>query len=1093
MILPSANHRIRDIKIHGAEDAVRRAQAGGDRLLFVINHPSHSDAQVLGDVQRRLGIRSCFMAAYDVFLRSRFCAWSMQKLGNFSIDREGSDRKAMAAAIKVLKEGRRGLNIFPEGNVYLSNDRVTPFLDGAAFIALKAEGALADGVPVKIVPVSLKLTHLTVPREAITMRLQKLAEDSGYIFPNGMKEDPMDAVLGLGHHIIRQLLSEHGYAAALRNSSELPLFDLLENFLEELVSKVEVALGCAVPAKGGMPARIGKIRSRIHQLRMTAGGAGDRSLHGLARRAILALRIHGYLTPYLTEKPSIDRYDETVERIAEDFYSKAMPRTGPRRALVHIHEPLEVGTFLADAGGDIRKAIPMLTRRIQETVQTGVDDLNALNDAPGDNPVHKAMRFELAELFGEHPLGDAPDVPFQFTEAEAALEQAVGLNPVDFKVRPADGAEPKILGFDAAGIVVKCGDRASIFKEGDAVYYAGDVTRPGSNAEFQLVDERIVGKRPASLDAATSAALPLTALTAWESLFHRLPIDFETPEKNTGKTLLIIGGAGGVGSIAIQLAKLAGLTVIATASRPESTEWCRGLGADHIINHRGDMPEQLHSLGFDSVDYIANYNDIDGAWQAMGVMIAPQGGIVLITEHKDHLDLGGPFKMKSVSIHWEFMFTRAMFGTEDMIEQHRILNRVSGLIDEGKIKATANDTLSPINAVNILEGHRRMESRIRNGIAVGLPLAALVLITVNSWSVLAAADDRPEPPETRPTCNEIVLASEVEWTPLNPDRGDKGPQAGTLWGNRGADEQSGFLIKFADGFSSPPHIHNITYRGVVMSGEVLNDDPAAGEMWMPAGSYWTQPAGEVHITAARGERNMAFLQIEAGPYLVQPAQQAYDNGERPVNMHAENIVWLDADESARITVPDDVDPDEGPEMTFLWGSRDTDRTGGALLRLPAGFEGELRSDATEFRAVVITGEPRLTLCGEEDTTLLPTGSYFGSAAGAAHLISSEEDCMIYIRSNGSFELIQSGNRETGNPRGFAFVTMDSQEAGEKAIDMLDGQKFDGRELKVNEAEDRRSSHPADRPARVSMKIPKQRPVDDRPIGKDGKRVRYKGI
>ncbi|WP_411826493.1 lysophospholipid acyltransferase family protein [Luteolibacter sp. AS25] len=382
VILRSKEHRISDIRIHGAEDAVRKAQAAGDRLVFVINHPSHSDAQVLGEVQRRLGVRSCFMAAYDVFLRSKFCAWSMQKLGNFSIDREGSDRKAMAAAIQVLKDGERGLNVFPEGNVYLSNDRVTPFLDGAAFIALKAQAAL-KGASVKIIPVSIKLTHLAVPREEITARLQKLAEDSGYIFPKGMKEEPMDAVLGLGHHIIRRLLSDHGFADALRNYDELPLFDLLKNFLEELVSKEEVALGCVASGKDSMPARIGRIRSRIHQLRMSAGGAGDKTLHGLAQRAILALRIHGYLTPYLTEKPSIDRYDETVERIAEDFYSKAMPRTGPRRALVSIREPLAVADYLKEAGGDLRRVIPVLTRKIQRSVQDGVDELNALNKAPG--------------------------------------------------------------------------------------------------------------------------------------------------------------------------------------------------------------------------------------------------------------------------------------------------------------------------------------------------------------------------------------------------------------------------------------------------------------------------------------------------------------------------------------------------------------------------------------------------------------------------------------------------------------------------------------------------------------------------------------
>ena len=301
--------------------------------------------------------------------------------------------------------------------------------------------------------------------------------------------------------------------------------------------------------------------------------------------------------------------------------------------------------------------------------------------------------------------------------------EAVGLNPVDFKVRPGDGDDPKTLGFDAAGVVVSTGEDSSIFEEGDLVYYAGDVTRPGSNAEYQLVDERIVGKRPTSLDAATSAALPLTALTAWESLFHRLHIDIDSPEENAGKSLLIIGGAGGVGSIAIQLAKLAELTVIATASREESADWCRKLGADHIINHHGDMPAQLRDLGIANANYIANFNNVDQVWEAMGEMIAPQGGVVLITGHEKHLDMAGAFKMKSVSIAWEFMFTRSMFKTDDIIEQHHILNRVASLIDEGKLLATANDNLSPINADNILEGHRRLES----GKSIGK-------LTVSGWA-----------------------------------------------------------------------------------------------------------------------------------------------------------------------------------------------------------------------------------------------------------------------------------------------------------------------------------------------------------------------
>jgi NADPH:quinone reductase-like Zn-dependent oxidoreductase len=173
---------------------------------------------------------------------------------------------------------------------------------------------------------------------------------------------------------------------------------------------------------------------------------------------------------------------------------------------------------------------------------------------------------------------------------------------------------------------------------------------------------------------------------------------------------LIIGGAGGVGSIAIQLAKLAGLTVVATASRNESADWCRNLGADHIINHHEAMPPQLKNLGLETVDYIANFNDVDRVWEAMADMIAPQGSLVLITGHQNQLNLGGTLKLKSARICWEFMFTRSMYQTDDMIEQHHILTRVAKLVDDGKLIATANDRLSPINAGNILEGHRRLES-----------------------------------------------------------------------------------------------------------------------------------------------------------------------------------------------------------------------------------------------------------------------------------------------------------------------------------------------------------------------------------------------
>ncbi len=381
LILPGANHRISEITLDGEMEMLREAMAKGDRLLFVINHPTHSDAQVLTEIHRRLGVPSCFMAAYDVFLRSPFNAWCMQQMGNFSIDREGSDRKAMTAAIKVLTDGKMALNIYPEGNVFLTNDRLAPFLDGAAFIALKAQAAL-DEAEVKVVPISVKYTHLTAPRETVSQRLRELATASGYCFPKGAADHPVEAVLGVGCHVLGGLLVRHGFdGGASADRSEL--HGRLGDWADGLVAYVEKGLGISNALNHPLPARISKVRSTIHQIRTDPAEAKHPEIDGLAERAILAIRIHGYQQPYLTEHPSIDRYDETVERIAEDFHSRAMPRTGPRRAMAVIHPPLSVGAYLNAAGGKMRAAIPALTKAMSDTVQSGIDALNAKNDAPG--------------------------------------------------------------------------------------------------------------------------------------------------------------------------------------------------------------------------------------------------------------------------------------------------------------------------------------------------------------------------------------------------------------------------------------------------------------------------------------------------------------------------------------------------------------------------------------------------------------------------------------------------------------------------------------------------------------------------------------
>ena len=286
---------------------------------------------------------------------------------------------------------------------------------------------------------------------------------------------------------------------------------------------------------------------------------------------------------------------------------------------------------------------------------------------------------------------------------------AVSVNPVDTKQRAAAGnlAQPRVLGWDAAATVEAIGPEVTLFKPGDQVYYAGDISRPGSNSELQLVDERIVGSKPGSLDFAQAAAIPLTAITAWEAFFDRMKIDVGGAQR--GATLLIIGGAGGVGSIGIQLAKIAGVTVIATASRAESAAWVRELGAHHVVDHSRPMAPQLEALGMKHVDYIANFNDTDRYWQAMCELIRPQGAIVSIVANRGPLAQDA-LRAKSATLCWESMFTRPRLGLPDMIEQHRLLDHVGAWIDAGRIHGTLRETLSPINAANMRAAHRRIES-----------------------------------------------------------------------------------------------------------------------------------------------------------------------------------------------------------------------------------------------------------------------------------------------------------------------------------------------------------------------------------------------
>lgn len=300
-----------------------------------------------------------------------------------------------------------------------------------------------------------------------------------------------------------------------------------------------------------------------------------------------------------------------------------------------------------------------------------------------------------------------------------------------------------------------------------------------------------------------------------------------------------------------------------------------------------------------------------------------------------------------------------------------------------------------------------------------LTALALTSIVAAGCSHTQATTDSKTPNTAAGSTTELVLTPDIEWGPLNPARGDKGPKAGKLWGDRTGTGPSGFLVKFVDGFSSPPHIHNITYRGVVISGLVHNDDPEAADMWMPAGSFWTQPAGEIHITAAKGRNNVAYIEIDNGPYLVLPTEQAFEDEEKPINVDKSNIVWLDASNLTWITPPGspgspgrsgthaNAATADGPGIAFLWGEPQDDQLNGTLLKLPAGFHGTIQTHGPTFRAVVIQGRPKYREPGKAGGNVMEPGNYFGSQGPSTYQLSSDagEAAILYIRTEGKYEVV----------------------------------------------------------------------------------------
>jgi zinc-binding alcohol dehydrogenase family protein len=287
---------------------------------------------------------------------------------------------------------------------------------------------------------------------------------------------------------------------------------------------------------------------------------------------------------------------------------------------------------------------------------------------------------------------------------------AISVNPIDTKMRMRAEAGPgewKVLGWDASGTVESTGSACELFKPGDEVFYAGSLVRQGTNSEFHVVDERIVGRKPANVSHAQAAALPLTAITAWEALFHRLEI--ETPVPGGANAVVIIGGAGGVGSIAIQLARAVdGLAVVATAARPESEAWVRGLGAHHVIDHAAAIAPQIAALGLGAPSYVFSTTQTDRHFEDIVEAISPQGRFCLIDDPSlfDFRKL----KRKSVSLHWELMFTRSLYSTPDMIEQHRLLNELSTLVEKGAVKTTLAENYGRICAGNLRKAHALIES-----------------------------------------------------------------------------------------------------------------------------------------------------------------------------------------------------------------------------------------------------------------------------------------------------------------------------------------------------------------------------------------------
>lgn len=385
LVLGGRNHRIRGLELENRDWIQPLRKDPGTRLLVVSNHSTHSDPQILTEVLRRCGVLTCTMAAYDVFCRGRIQAWAMQHCGGFSVDRDGSDRESLRTAVDVLAGGRYALTIFPEGNVYFTNDRPAPFLEGAAFIALKAQKALNDTAAVTVVPISIKATHLTDQRPAVRQRIETIAETLGTtVHP---ETDLLEEFKRVGLMAMERNLHQRGI---LPEDPSDELTDTVRRCAEQLIEDLEQKTGLSPKSNQTPVDRIRRIRGTIHQVRTDPERSLDHpAASAWADEAMLAMRLLGYTMPYLEEDPTLDRFAETTERFLEDLYAQLSPPFADRFAYTRINQPIRLPDLLAPGPKGSRQAVESITQAMESAVQDGLDHINTHNPHPGGKPFNE--------------------------------------------------------------------------------------------------------------------------------------------------------------------------------------------------------------------------------------------------------------------------------------------------------------------------------------------------------------------------------------------------------------------------------------------------------------------------------------------------------------------------------------------------------------------------------------------------------------------------------------------------------------------------------------------------------------------------------